>query len=404
MISRSLARAASSIGTCRGIAMSCLGLLLLFPSGCQHNRSEFYPIGIYSVNSINDFPAVRSAGFNLVMTVLDEEHLRAAQVHGLKILASPGTSAGEQFNAQSARAAVLSFDRHPALWAWYLVDEPDLHGISPQAVRNAHQFIKGLGSTKPTALAICQGSAALQYANIADLLMIDRYPIPWLPLANFPQHVRMARLGLGPNKPLIAVIQAFDWTVYPDLLPGRANLRAPTYAELRCMAYCALVRQANGLFYWCYDDGKWQIDQHAELWKSLRNVIAEVNAKLPLFKADHVWWPYIHDFGDLTTAFNGALESSVTPAMLRVKKGNTSVSAGDYILAVNTTDRIHQYRFRLPHEVGKAVEVEVLGESRMLAVQKGWVEDEFRPFAVHIYGPLAPSPQFESKPGKEGKK
>lgn len=378
-----------------GLTVVCLVALLLPSAGCRHSHQEIYPIGIYSVNSTNDFPTVRSAGFNVVTTVLDERHLSSAQAHGVRILARPWTSAGKQFNAERARHAVRAFDRHPALWAWYLVDEPDLHGISPVAVRNAHRFIKSLRATKPTSLVIFQGSTALEYANIADIMMIDRYPIPWLPLANFPQHVRMARLALGPNKPLIAVIQAFDWSAYPDLLPGRTKLRFPTYAELRCMTYCALVRQANGLFYYCYDDGRWRLYEHVELWRSLTNVVAEVKAKLPLFEADHLWWPYDHDFGDPANAFNAALESSVTPALLRVKKGNTTVAAGDYVLAVNTTDRTHQYRFRLPGQGADAVEV--LGENRTRPITKGWVQDEFGPFAVHVYGPLRPSNRLNSK-------
>ncbi|MCI0538106.1 MAG: hypothetical protein L0Z50_23110 [Verrucomicrobiales bacterium] len=328
-------------------------------------------------------------------TILDEQHLEAAQAHGLKVLARPWTSAGELFDAERARTAIAAFDRHPALWAWYVVDEPDLHRVAPTAVREVHRFIKGLGATKPTALVIFQGSTALEYANIVDITMIDRYPIPWLPLANFPQHVRMARLALGPHKPLIAVIQAFDWSAYPDLLPGRRNLRFPTYAELRCMTYCALVRQANGLFYYCFDDGRWQLQEHAELWQSLTNVVAEVNARLPLFKANHVWWPYDHDFGDPAHAFNEALESSVTPAMLQVEEGNGTVAAGNYVLAVNTTERAHQYRFRLPKVLSE--DVAVLGEGRTRPVRKGWVEDEFGPFAVHVYGPLRLSDGVRSK-------
>ena len=45
----------------------------------------------------------------------------------------------------------------------------------------------------PTALVLFQGYEALDYGNISDILLIDRYPVPWLPLANFGQHVQMAR-------------------------------------------------------------------------------------------------------------------------------------------------------------------------------------------------------------------
>src|SRR5204862_1578754 len=140
-----------------------------------------------------------------------------------------------------ARQAIGQVDGQPALCAWYLNDEPDLNLISPDQVKSAQGFMKSLAPSKPTALVIFQGYEARDYANITDVLMVDRYPIPWLPLANFGQHIQMARLALPPNKPLIAVIQAFDWSLSPELLPGERNLRPPTETELRCMTYDALA-------------------------------------------------------------------------------------------------------------------------------------------------------------------
>jgi hypothetical protein len=154
------------------------------------------------------------------------------------------------------------------------------------------------------------------------------------------------------------------------------------------MTYCALVRQANGVFFYCYNDGKWKLPLQGEVWQALRDVVAEVNANLPLFTAEHVWWPYDHDFRDRKEAFNAALESSITPARLRVVRGNRAIAPGDYVLAVNTTDRTHQYRFRLgKNSVGY---VDVLAERRSRPIKQDWVEDEFAPFAVHVYGPLPP--------------
>jgi hypothetical protein len=75
----------SCIRWCLG--MTVLGLAALLSASCQHNHSEFYPIGIYAVNSTNDFPTVRSVGFNVVTTILDGPHLSQAQAHRLKVLA-----------------------------------------------------------------------------------------------------------------------------------------------------------------------------------------------------------------------------------------------------------------------------------------------------------------------------
>jgi hypothetical protein len=250
-----------------------------------------------------------------------------------------------------------------------------------------------LEARKPTALVLFQGYSALEYAHLSDILMIDRYPIPWLPLANFPQHVRMARLALGKKKPLLAVIQAFDWSRFPDQLPDERNLRPPAYDELRCMTYCALAQRANGLFYYSFNDRGWKMAEQPETWDALKKVIAEVNDRVPLFQADHVWWPYMHRFRDKTIRFNAALESAVTPALLRVRKGNSSVPAGDYVLTVNTTEKKHIYSFYLPRPVRG--DIPVLGEDRTRVARDNWVEDEFEPFAIHVYGPL---PQENSPP------
>src|SRR5262249_26088326 len=147
---------------------------------------------------------------------------------------------------------------------------------------------------------------------------------------------------------LVAVIQAFDWSYYPNMLPDTHPLRPPTYVELRCMTYSALARRADGLFYYCFNDGTWNITDHAETWDSLRRVVAEVTRQLPLFQAEHLWWPYVHQFADPSTGFNAALESSVIPALLRVRSGNSAVSAGDYLLAVNNTEKHLTYRITLP--------------------------------------------------------
>ncbi len=378
------------------LGVACLASL---PGCClpgKEARSHFYPIGIYAVNSTNDFQIVKEAGFNLVKGRAEKAYLDSAEAAGLKVLAAPATKAGKEFNAGAARAAVQAYDRHPALWAWYLADEPDLNDVPPEDVATAHRFLKTLGARKPTAIVLYQGYEALNYGKIPDLLMVDRYPIPWLPLANFGQHVTMARLALGKRKPLIAVIQAFDWSSYPGMVPGAKDLRPPTYEEMRCMTYEALARGANGLFYYAFDSD-WKMREHPETWAALKAVIKEVRERLPLFGARPQWWPKDHVFGDPTQGFNAALESSVTSTLLRVKRGDKSVPPGDYVLAVNNTDRTLEYSFALPCKRGRAKGerrmangelVPVLGEKRFIRPEKSRVRDTFGPYAVHVYGPL----------------
>ena len=370
----------------RGATLAYVAGIIALVSGCSSPGKHEFALGIYSVPKAA-LPDVRAAGFNLVTGPADHRFLDAAQRAHLRVLASPGTSAGKNFSADRARAAVKELDAHPALWAWYLVDEPDLNGVSPGEVRQANGFLKNAGAKKPTALVLYQGGEALDYGSLADITMIDRYPVPWLPLANFPQHVRMARLAVGQKRPLIAVIQAFDWECYPKLMPKKSEFRPPTYEELRCMTYCALARQANGIFYYCYDDGKWRMMERPETWTALKRVTTEVRQRMPLFGARRVWWPYVHEYDDTMAGFSETLESSIIPTLLQVDKGNVAVPRGLYLLAVNSTDRTLHYRITLPDKT-TSERVPVVGEARTIALQDNWAEDNFGPFDVHIYGPI----------------
>ena len=385
-----------SVGMKPHACLLSLFAVLVF-TGCQSPRlpaetarQNFYPIGIYCVDRTNDFASVQAAGFNVITGPATKEFLDDAQANGLKVLASPGTTAGPDFDPARARSVINAVGGHPALWAWYLVDEPDLNLISPEQVRRTQRFVKSLCPTKPTALVIYKGDNARDYANIADVTMVDRYPIPWLPLASFGQHVEMTRLALPPEKPLVAVIQAFDWNTARAELPDEKNttMRPPTYAELRCMTYEALARGANGLFYFAFDTGAWKIREQTETWNALQRVVAEVNARLPLFRAEQLWWPKRQRFADPEQRFNAALQASITSCRLRVRNGNAFVPAGDYILAVNNTERAQNWSFTLPPGESVTAAVPVLDENRQLSAVEGWVSDDFKPYMAHVFGPL----------------
>jgi hypothetical protein len=364
----------------------CLTAVLLLAGCAATSPNGFYPMGMFGVASTNELPQLREVGFTLVNGSADRTFLRAANQAGLKVLATLGTEAGPAFNETVARRTVRSFDRHPALWAWFLVDEPDLHQIAPGDIDRANRLVKSVPARKPTAVTLSSAMPANYYAPLADIAIIDRYPIGWLPLANLGQHVRLMRLAAGKNHSVIAAIQAFDWRNYPELMPNEEGLRPPTYMELRCMTFLALAMGADGLFYYAYDDGRWKMSEHPRTWGALRKVVSEVNQSLPLFQGKHLWRPYRHEFKDWAHRFNPALESSITPAFLHVERGNQRIPAGDYLLAINNTDRPHDYRIHLPEL--REVQVPVVDELRKLPTPLGWLADHFEPFEVHIYGPM----------------
>ena len=209
----------------QALGLFAAALLALGTAGCRVARPGAYPIGLYSVGSETNLAEIADVGFSLVAGPARRGFLDAAKANGIGVMASPGSSVGNHFDLAKVRSTVGRFDRHPALWSWYLIDEPDMQRVSPEKVEAAHRFVKRLGATKPTSLVLYQGDSAKWYGDIADITMVDRYPVPWLPLANFSQHIHKARLATNAERPLIAVIQSFDWTTHKSLLPGEENLR-----------------------------------------------------------------------------------------------------------------------------------------------------------------------------------
>ncbi len=164
---------------CRLQLGQALGLLAaatvaIGSAGCLVARPGAYPIGRYWVGGETSLAEMADAGCSLVAGPARRGSLDAAKANGSGVMASPGSSAGDHFNPAKVRSTVARFDRHPALWSWYLIDEPDMQRVSPERVEAAHRVVKRAEASKPTSLVLYQGDEAKWYGNIADITMIDR--------------------------------------------------------------------------------------------------------------------------------------------------------------------------------------------------------------------------------------
>ena len=359
---------------------------LIACTGCRSARWDCYPIGLFGVKNTNDLELVAAAGFNVVTGPATRSWLDNARAAGLGVLAFPGVTAGPQFDREKGAKVLQAFDRHRAVWGWYLSDEPDLHRIDPVHVAEACRWWKQAGATKPVAITVYHGATAAHYGVEADVVFVDRYPVPWQPLAGFSQQLQLARLAIGPKKKLVGVVQAFDWSYHTDAISAPGPFRPPTYDELRCMTYCALVQGADGLFYYTFDDGRWRMREHLGTWRDLHAVVSEVNARQALFAGKRKWWPKQHTYANPSDGFNEALDSSIISALLVVKRGQGDCPGGEYLVAVNTTSRTIEYVINSPWR--GLLYVPVFGEQRVIGVVNDRLRDVFGPYAVRVYGPV----------------
>ena len=376
--------------------------------GCRTPEPRF-PIGLFGGARIEELPVIAEAGFDLVTGPATPEFLEAARNARLSVLAPPGTTATPGgFDAETASRTVRQFDAHPALRGWLLADEPELSLIPPSALRRAREVLRRAGAHKPVAVTFWNGYLARDYARIPDVLLIDRYPIPRLPLADFAKHLQLARLAADPDRPLFAVVQAFDWAELPVTppYPGRPGvpaepLRPPDTRELRAMAYLALVHHAHGLFFYAWRTGRWELSEHPETWTAVREIAAEIRLFEPLFTARRLWLPSTWTSPDRTALRNEALDPSVQACLVEVRHGNDLIPPGSYLVAVNTLDRPVPWRFRAPpgwagdlgvlHDLGtlRPLRPTRSGKSNPPAPAADQYQDRIPGFGVRVYFPRA---------------
>ncbi len=258
-------------------------LLLLFPFTFY---SKDFPICIYGVDDAIHLKTIKKAGFNCVQVYKKQPEVIAqiaegAQKHGLKTVFYPDIiiNTPEQEKAQN----------WPVL-AWYLYDEPDVHNLSRGELIKKDKAVRLAFPSQKTTFVIGQGKTHTPYYDIADTLMMDWYPVPHLDLASLGAQTALAKAGIEQtgqkNKPLWAVVQAFDWKEFKQNRPDNDRIgRFPATAEMRFMSYDALANGADGLFYFLFTSKNIPLPiANKEHWQRIAAVTKEIAKLEPVFK------------------------------------------------------------------------------------------------------------------------
>ena len=360
-----------------------LQVLAIFLLGCAGPAKRPFVLGLYDVPE-EALSQVKEAGFDVVTGEANASFLEAAHKAELKVLATslvliPGGSGA------SVQDQLQKFDRHPALWGWYLTDEPDMRDVPPAKVDAAAHFVQRR-TQRPGVVTIASGNAARLYGRECDLLFVDFYPVPWAPVSRFAKEMRMAGAARG-EKPYSAVVQAFDWTHFSDVLGQTNNLRLPTIGEVRCMAYLALALEARGLFFYSHTTRAWRLVESA-LWPDLKILLAELRRVAPIFNDGPVWFPSEFEYHDPSRMYNEVHEGAILPRLFKVSKKTGGMEFGYYFVLINTTGEAVGYDLRLPFMDVDAVRV----GKETLPLQDGWLRGTYAPYEVVVLGPITSKP------------
>ncbi len=246
-------------------------------------RAADFPLGFYGISGPAQLAALKAAGFNSFHTYGQNPARLAALAAeadklGLKMLAAPDQVLDSTYTLAAKSWPMLG---------WYLYDEPEVRKVPVAELERLEKRVKDWDPAQKTVFVVGDGVAAFTYGGVADVLMVDWYPVPHIPLGSVGEQVAMAKSGAAildakrPNKPVWAVLQAFDWIGYPQKRKPPVG-GFPTLEQVRYMTYLAVARGAQGIFYFTYDgsDGI-PLPSRPERWGIYQRLAAELNALRP---------------------------------------------------------------------------------------------------------------------------
>ncbi|WP_413854240.1 hypothetical protein [Candidatus Ruminimicrobium bovinum] len=261
-------------------------LILFFAFNINLLYADF-PIGIYGVNNPEDIKTVKEAGFDTIQTYKSEPET-------LKLLADEAVKQNIKLVIPSSKIIRKEYQEEIENWpvlAWYIFDEPDVAKLSREKLNTLDVNTKNIFPRVKTVFVIGQGKTEIPYYDLADILMVDWYPVPHLPLESFGNQIRIAKDFLNEmncsKKELWAVVQAFDWKEFKQYRPDNDRIgRFPTKEEIRFMSYDAVFNGATGLFYFIYTSKGVPLPQSKpDNWKDLSSVANEMAAVRNILQA-----------------------------------------------------------------------------------------------------------------------
>lgn len=273
----------------------------------------FYPHGFYGVPDQPEHAKyLADAGFNMALTYGrgpegQVKWLDTLQAAGLKgIVHVPWTPAPE-VDLAKVREGIAMVKGHPALLGYYIIDEPSPSrtGQTPEEVRRVYQAVVAEDPYHPVTICINNPSNEAPYADCADVMMIDAYPLVAnrKPLGNVFERMRHAVDAVRDESAVWNIPQTFGWDVIEGL-DRPANYLTPQPDQMAALYYHALTAGARGMVGYCYhvytkyDPEKkkagawpWTLggylpDQQPALWGALVKLAGEVSKLEPWLLAE----------------------------------------------------------------------------------------------------------------------
>ncbi|MCP4644370.1 MAG: hypothetical protein GY851_28260 [bacterium] len=350
-----------------------------------HNGEPFLPFGMFAI------PADEAARPGNAYTVVQnynahwrsvEENLAfldAFAAAGVYVtiypyqgpgMLSPADVWGKPLTDEEAaglRERVRALKDHPALFAWYMADEPELRPALPERTRQIYEIVASEDPYHPCIMLNDTIAGIYKYVDSGDVLMPDPYPCflkdgdAAMPIEKVSKFIQACDVASEGRKPAWVTPQAFNYGDY-----GRENNRAPTFTELRNMTYQAAASGAKGFLYY--------------IWSHTRNYV-DLQVGMPFLAREAadlkpaILAPEVEGLVDVDAQIPEHLHWSA-----RMVDGEV------YVFAVNTATKPQKVRLAFPDADPPITKLNVVSENRaVLVCDKGTCADTFDAYDTHIY-------------------
>ncbi|MFD0893619.1 hypothetical protein KBB96_07260 [Luteolibacter ambystomatis] len=381
--------------------------------------------GVYGVG-MEEMGKVAGYGFNVVQNYgfsgwTDEQvadYLKQAQNRKLKVLFHLGVNKLTPDVVDPVRRRVGKFKDHPALYAWYLADEPSVAKYKPEDLAALYQWIK---KTDPAHPVFSSNWELNNFKDACDVDMPQFYHGPPSRLRNGPLPQRQSIYEKN-GVPWIAIANTHDALEFslpvppdaeclspaylmknegaakhlPDADPGKirtkikaiqTHLANPPYKTLpafpdtpekvRGQAFAMMAHGSNGIFYWLYQPedsineqyGYYTIFTRPALRDALKSTLAELDTL----------WPRICAPAKNSTTW---YDKETKDVFCWFRRETTRIT----LMLVNESTATHNVNTPIPSlERYPVLHATVSGENRRVKIENGILKDQFSGNQTHIY-------------------
>ncbi len=278
-------------------------VIVIDKDGCYaENGKHIFPLGIYEVRP-EFMPEVKEAGFDVVHLYQWEssqdddaakEYLDAAQAAGLRVFIgfdrgyhSPNGIV--QGNLELLAKRVGKLVTHPALFCWYLFDEPEVaaYYVPPKRLTAFAELLRVLDPYHPVVMTTW-GNNMNAYRKTWDTHWTQSYSKPNEIVNTLATHRRLL-LNDSPITLLIHCYDAQQSRLMKENKPVNWDEFKPDYDWMRAAAMVGIAKEVNGLWWWWYakaTPGWMTAAKNPRTWANLRSVVKEVRSMRPLLNAE----------------------------------------------------------------------------------------------------------------------